>query len=140
MFGANDLRMVIRIAKGLEGDERIEHRRKDGSQAIGAFEAFEHPLLGFLERAFAKRMNLILSEPFGEFVDAVEPQEKVTPGESFRVGRDRQIALVDAFGEELVEVDVVFERAVTLPLYELMTPNEQCEVAARLCELEACNA
>ena len=67
-------------------------------------------MLGFLERAFAKRMNLILSEPFGEFMETVEPQKKITPGKPLRVRGGRQIALVNPFGIKLVEINIVAKR------------------------------
>ncbi len=44
-------------------------------------------------------------EPLRELVHPVQPEEEVAPGKPFRVGRQRQVALVDAFGVKLVQVD-----------------------------------
>ena len=48
-------------------------------------------------------MDAVLGEPFGELVQAVQPQEKIAAAKSFRVGREREIALVDAFGIQFVQ-------------------------------------
>ena len=103
--------MLVRVAQGLERDERIEHRRKNRRQTVRPLEALQHPLLGFAQRPFAERMNLVFGEPLGEFVDPVQPQEKVAPAHPFRIGRHPQISLVEAFGIKFIEGDVVFERA-----------------------------
>ena len=104
--GADDLRMVVGIPERLERDERVEHRREDRRQAVRAFEAFEHPLLGLFERALAERMDFMLGKPLGEFVQAVEPEEKVAPRKRVRVGREREVAFMDAFGIKLVQIHV----------------------------------
>ena len=114
VLGADDLRMIVRIAERLERDERIEHRRKNRGQPVGAFKAFEHPLLGLFQRAFAERMDAVFGKPFGELVQPVEPEEKIAPVKSFRVGREREVAFVDALGIKLVEVDAVLSGRVGL--------------------------
>ena len=68
------------------------------------FEPFEHPLLAFPQRAFAERMDFMLGKPFGEFVQPVEPEEEIPPRHRFRVGREREVAFVQAFGIQLVQV------------------------------------
>ena len=83
-FGAQDLRMIVRIAQGFQRDERIEHRRENRGQAVRAFESFQHPLLGLLQGAFAEGMNAVFREPFGELVQPIQPEEKIAPGEPFR--------------------------------------------------------
>jgi len=102
VFGAEDERMVFRITEGLESNQRIEHRRKDSAEAIRAFEAFNHPLFGFAQRALAERMNAVFREPFGKFMQTVESQEEVAPGQSLGIGRKSEIALVDAFGIQFI--------------------------------------
>src|SRR5439155_18694491 len=108
---AQDLRMIIGITERLEGNQRIEHRRKDRCQAIGSLEPLQHPLLGFSQRAIAEWMDAIFSKPFGEFMDPVEPKKKIPPGKALRVARRRQIALMDAFRVQLIEVDALFKQA-----------------------------
>src|SRR5204862_5980475 len=45
-------RVSFRITEGAQGDQTVEHRRKDRRQAITAFaNAFEHPSLRFFKRA-----------------------------------------------------------------------------------------
>src|SRR5438874_2476935 len=83
-FGADDLRVVVPVAESPKRDERVEHRRENGRQSIRTFEPLEHPLLGLFERAFAERMDAVLSKPLGKFVDAVEPEEEVAPGDALR--------------------------------------------------------
>src|SRR5467141_2701107 len=102
--------MIIRITQGLECDQGVEHRRKDRCQAVRTLEALEHPELGFLERAFSERMNIIFGEPFGEFVKAIQPKEEIAPREQLEVRRRGQVAFVNAFGVKFVEGDVIAER------------------------------
>ena len=102
--GADDLRMVIRITERLEGDERIEHRRENRGQPVRAFKTFEHPLFGVFQRAFAEGMDFVFGEPFGQFVQAIQPQEKIPPRNRLRVGREREVAFMDAFGIKLVQI------------------------------------
>ena len=98
--------MIVRIAERFQRDERIEHCGKNCGETVRPFEAFEHPLLGLLERAFAERMNVVLREPLGELVQLVEPDEKVPPGEPLGVRWQREIAFVVAFRIKFVERDV----------------------------------
>src|SRR5438105_15909566 len=63
-------------------------------------------------------MNLILSEPFGEFVETVEPEKKITPGKALRVRGGRQVALVNPFGIKLVEINIVAKRPGWLVMIE----------------------
>ena len=105
--GADDGRMIVRIAERFQRDERIEHRGENRGQTVRPFEAFEHPLLGLLERAFAEGVNVVLRKPLGELVQLVEPDEKIAQGESLRVGGQRQVALVVALRVQLAECDVV---------------------------------
>ncbi len=104
MRGADDLRMIVGIAQRLQRDERIEHRRENRRQAVAALEAFEHPLLAFLQRRFAERMDAVLRKPFRQLVQPVQPQEKIAQRNLFRVGREREVAFVDAVGIKLVQV------------------------------------
>src|SRR5439155_7909464 len=50
-------------------------------------------------------------EPFGEFVEAIQPKEKIAPTKAFRVRRGRQIALMHALGIKLVQIDIVAKRS-----------------------------
>ncbi len=105
-FGADDFRMIVGIAERLECDERVEHRRENRGQSVRTFEAFEHPAFGVFERAFAKGVDVVLGEPFGEFVEAIQPEEKVAPGKIVRVGREGEVAFVVAFGIKFVQIHV----------------------------------
>src|SRR4051812_31118357 len=67
------LMMIIPVAEGLEGDQRIEDPGKDGGQAVASFEAFQHPLFGFGESEFPEGMEAIPCRPFGELVQLVQP-------------------------------------------------------------------
>ena len=57
-----------------------------------ALEPFEHPLFGVFQRASAEGMDFMFGKPFGEFVQAVEPQEKIAPGKGLWIGRELQVA------------------------------------------------
>ena len=51
--GADDLRIVFRIAKAAQRDDGVEHGGINGAEAVGHFEALKHPRLGSLHRKLA---------------------------------------------------------------------------------------
>ncbi len=105
---ALDFRVVVGVAEGFEGDDGVEDSREDGGEAIGAFEAFEHPVFRLFEGHFAEGSEAVV---FDEFVEPIEPEEEVAPGEAFGVGWEGQVAFVEAFGVEFVEGNGGVERA-----------------------------
>ncbi len=104
--GADHLRMVIGITQRLQRNERIEHRRKNRGESVAAFKAFQHPLLGLFERGPAERMDFMFGKPFRQLVQPIQPQEKIAERNLFRVGREREVAFVNAFGIKLVQIHV----------------------------------
>src|ERR1043166_4726190 len=103
--GANDFGMIVGIAESLECDERVQHRGENGGESVATLKTFEHPSLGFFQRAFAERAKAVLLDKLKQLI---EPKKKVAPGESVRVGRWREIALVIAGWIKLVQIDVNF--------------------------------
>jgi hypothetical protein len=108
LFGAEDTGVMVGVAEGFESDEGIEHAWEDGAEAVGAFHAFEHPLFGFAEGPFAEGTEAII---FDEFMEAIEPEEEVAPGDALGVRRESEVTFVVTFGEEFVEGDGRAERA-----------------------------
>ena len=99
-FGAEDFRVIVGIAQRFEGDERVEHGREDGGQAIGTLEAFEHPLFGFSKRPFAERAEAVV---FDKLVEAIEPEEKIAPGQALGIRGQSEVTFVIALGIKLIE-------------------------------------
>jgi len=57
-------------------------------------------------------MNPVFSEPFGKFVQPVQPKEKIAPRYPFRVGRQCQIAFVNSLRVKLVEITLFLSGAL----------------------------
>ncbi len=55
---ANHLRIVFGIAEAAQRDNRVQHGRIDGAEAVGHLKALEHPLLSLLERQLAQRTDV----------------------------------------------------------------------------------
>ena len=70
----------------------------------------------------------MLREHFGELVQPIQPQEEITQRNPVRVGRQRQIALVETLRVKLVEIDVVLERTRGL---EVIDDRQRHEHGAR---------
>ena len=64
--------MVVGITQGLQRNQRIQHRRENGRQAVGTLEPLQHPRLAFLQRPFAEWVDLGMHKQFGEFVQTIE--------------------------------------------------------------------
>src|ERR1051325_5365475 len=124
VLGPANQRMVIRIAKRFECDERVEHRGKDSRQTIRPFEPFNHPLFGFSQGAFAEWVNAAFGEPFRKFMEPVQAQKEVAPGQSLGGGRECEIAFVNAFGIKFVEANVVFKPARRLEVVNYRERDE----------------
>ena len=106
MRGADDLRMVVGITQRLERDERIEHRRENRGQAVGPFESFEHPVLGHFSRPVCGTDGCCArANHSASLCRRSSHRKKLRTVNLFRVGREREVAFVDAFGIQLVEVD-----------------------------------
>lgn len=99
--------MVVGITQGLERDERVEHGGENGCQTVAALEAFQHPVLALLKRALPEGVNAQVGELLGEFVQPIQPEEEIAQRDAFRVGRQREVALGQAGGIQLVQVDPV---------------------------------
>src|SRR5437899_11177007 len=103
MLGAPDLRMIIRVTKGFQSNQCVEHRRKDRCQPIASFKSLKHPALRFPERQFTEWTEPILFNPL---MKPVQPKQKIAQRERSRVARQRQIALVISSGMEIIQRDV----------------------------------
>ena len=67
--GANDLRIVERVAKAPQRDNRVQHRRVNRAEAVGALEPFKHPLLSLLQSNRAQRAHVHALEPVRHAVE-----------------------------------------------------------------------
>src|SRR5262245_31462124 len=103
--------MIVRKAESLEGNERIEHRRKNSGQAVGTFEPFEHPFLSLAQSPLAEWVDAHLREKLRKLVQPIQPKKEIAPGQPFRIGRQRQVAFMNSLRVQLIQVDAVLERA-----------------------------
>ena len=95
-------RMLFAESVRLERDDRVEHRRKDGSQTVASLEALDHPVDIHLERLLAERVQSLFGKTFGEPVHLVDAEEEIAPSESVRILLKLEVTLVDALRVKLV--------------------------------------
>ena len=119
-------RMVALVTERLQRDNGIEHRWKNRRETVATRKAFEHPLLTALQRRLPKRMNAVFRKPFRQFVQPIQPEEKIAERDLFRVGRQCEVALVDAVRIKFVQRDV--DRARRL---EMVDDRQRHDHAAR---------
>src|SRR5205085_11361888 len=94
--------MARRITQGTQRDERVQHCRKNGREPVAPLaDPFQHPALGFLERAFAHRTP---AESRNDLEPVIGAQEKIPPGEETRVAWGREILVLGAERIQLVEL------------------------------------
>ena len=98
-----DQRMVVRVAQSLEGDHGVEEPGKIAAKPSLPSKRADHPFLRLFEGAFAEGMDVAPGKMFGEFMHAVQPDEKIAPGEALRIAGQHQIALVKAVRIKLLQ-------------------------------------
>ena len=89
------LGMVVRITQRFQGNQGIEHRRKNGRQPVRTFKPFQHPLFALSQARVSERDEYCVRKPFGNFVQLIQPQEKIPRGESFRIRRQGQFPFMN---------------------------------------------
>ena len=108
-LGLDEERVIFRIAQRLEGDERVQHRGENRSEAVAALaHALGHPPLRAFQREaaphFPREALEVLEHP-------VAGEEEVRPAQARAGPSAAQVGVLGADGVELVELLPGGERA-----------------------------
>src|SRR5215475_9414855 len=100
--------MIFGITENAERDQTIQHRRINRGQPVTPLsDSFEHPTLGFLERAFARRTNAQRMQNMKDIVDA---EEEISPRPKLFAARQPQVALLGTDRIKLVQLLIARQR------------------------------
>src|SRR5207248_9245097 len=105
IHGTDELRIILRIPKARQRNDRVQHGRINRSQAVRLLESLQHPLLSLFERDVPQRPDVNALEPVR---DAVDREEEVPPAHRLLlIPAQMQVRVLASADEELADAQLL---------------------------------
>src|SRR5208337_2568825 len=96
-------RRIRVVTQAMESDDRVDHRREDGTEPVGGFEMLEHPAVGRLDCGPPPGCGNPAIRPLENPID---PQEEARPGEKpLRAPGPRPLPCEEQFADPALRLD-----------------------------------